>query len=259
MNRKRMILWTTGLVYFLLFPAFLSAQEPEVKRERVFTGTGLYGFMNGGADQFLEYGVSRLVTRDVVYKGEEFTVDLYDMPSPEDAFGIYSLHIFKCARADNEGCIDCLSPYQLQAVVGSQYVSVVFPSGSQAARALADELVRYYAPAQGLPQPEVPEALGVSLPYSARVKLLRGPISVSSASTSLSKLLDGVAYTGVWFIADKPGKGYKALIQFPDEKEKAKVASQMAAADRLAEGPGFLYISGKEKETEEEDYGGFGF
>ncbi len=259
MNKRRISLFLTGLAGLLLLPAFLLAEEPEVKRERVFTGTGLYGFMNGGADQFLEYGVSRLVTRDVAYKGEEFTVDVYDMSSPEDAFGIYSLHIFKCARADNEGCIDCLSPYQLQAVVGSRYVSVVFPSGSEAARRLADQLVRHYAPAEGLPQPAVPEALGVSLPYSGRVKLLRGPISVSSASTSLSRLLDGVAYTGVWFIADKPGKGYKALIQFSGEKEKAKVASQIAAADRLAEGPDFLYIFGKEKETEEEDYGGFGF
>lgn len=42
------------------------------------------------------------------------------MPSPEDAFGIYSLHIFKCERTDVLGCIDCLSPYQLQAVVGNK-------------------------------------------------------------------------------------------------------------------------------------------
>ena len=33
----------------------LEAQEMTVKRERVFTGTGLYGYMNGGAEQFLEY------------------------------------------------------------------------------------------------------------------------------------------------------------------------------------------------------------
>lgn len=256
---KRMSLFAAVLWCFLLLPAFLWVQAPDVKRERVFTGAGLYGFMNGGADQFLEYGVSRLVTRDVVYKGEEFTVDIYDMPTPEDAFGIYSLHIFKCTRADNDGCIDCLSPYQLQTVAGSRYVSVVFPSGSEAARALADELVRYYAPAEGQPLPAIPQALSLAPPYSGRVKLLRGPISVSSASTSLAKLLEGVAYTGVWFIANKPGKGYKALIQLPDEKDKEQIASQIPPADRLDEGPGYIYISGKEKETEEDDHGGFGF
>ena len=58
--------------------------------------------------------------RDVVYEGQEYTVEIYDMPTPEDAFGIYSLHVFRCQRADTLGCIDCLSPYQLQAVAGNK-------------------------------------------------------------------------------------------------------------------------------------------
>ena len=46
--------YLTGLLFFLLIPLTVWGQDPEIKRERVFTGTGLYGFMNGGADQFLE-------------------------------------------------------------------------------------------------------------------------------------------------------------------------------------------------------------
>ena len=41
----------------------LEAQEMTVKRERVFTGTGLYGYMNGGAEQFLEYRKSGIPGR----------------------------------------------------------------------------------------------------------------------------------------------------------------------------------------------------
>ena len=83
---KHVIYWL-GLLTFI--PAFLAAQEVEVKREREFTGSGLYGFMNGGAEQFLEYGVSKLVARDVVYEGQEYTVEIYDCllytsPSPRD-------------------------------------------------------------------------------------------------------------------------------------------------------------------------------
>ena len=40
---------TQWLAFLLLVPALLTAQEVEVKRERTFTGSGLYGFMNGGA------------------------------------------------------------------------------------------------------------------------------------------------------------------------------------------------------------------
>lgn len=127
--------------------------------------------------------------RDVIYQGEEYTVEIYEMPSSEDAFGIYSLHIFKCQRADTLGCIDCLSPYQLQAVVGDRYVSVVFPSGSPAGQQGADELLRRYLPANEADTPRVPELLDLSSPYSGHVKYLRGPIGISGVSTSLSKLL----------------------------------------------------------------------
>lgn len=127
---------------FLCIPLLLSAQEVEVKRERTYNASGLYGFMNGGTDQFLEYGVKQLVVRDIIFKGEEYVVEIYDMPTPEDAFGIYSLHTFRCERADTLNCINCLSPYQLQAVSGNQYVSIVFPSGSAVAQQNADERMK---------------------------------------------------------------------------------------------------------------------
>ena len=56
----------------------LDAQEMTVKRERVFTGTGLYGYMNGGAEQFLEYGVTKLTARDLEYNGEEYALEIYE-------------------------------------------------------------------------------------------------------------------------------------------------------------------------------------
>ncbi|MCD8270785.1 MAG: hypothetical protein LUD46_21760 [Parabacteroides sp.] len=42
--------FTQWLSLLLFIPAFLAAQDVEVKREREFTGAGLYGFMNGGAE-----------------------------------------------------------------------------------------------------------------------------------------------------------------------------------------------------------------
>lgn len=175
---KHVLQW---LGFLLFIPALLAAQEVEVKREREFTGSGLYGFMNGGAEQFLEYGVSKLIARDVVYNGQEYTIEIYDMPTAEDAFGIYSLHVFRCQRADTLGCIDCLSPYQLQAVAGDKYVSVVFPSGSATAKSKVDELIRYYLPMDGKDNPEIPELLNEMSPYSGKLKFLRGPIGIPAS------------------------------------------------------------------------------
>lgn len=247
------------IALFLLIPALLFAQEPEIKREREFTGSGLYGYMNGGADQFLEYGVSKLVTRDLVYKGEEYTLDIYDMPTPEDAFGIYSLHIFKCSQADSDGCIDCLSPYQLQAVAGKQYISVVFPSGSETAKSNAGELIRLYARMDGKYNPQIPAEMDMDLPYSGRLKLLRGPISVSGASMSLSRLTEDIEYTGIWFIAGQPSKKYKAFICLKDKKEVEKLKAKIPASDIIETGENYVFIEKQETEKEEDDHGGFGF
>ena len=247
------------LILLLLIPTLTDAQEVEVKREREFTGSGLYGFMNGGAEQFLEYGVSRLVARDVVYEGQEYTIEIYDMPTPEDAFGIYSLHVFRCQRADTLGCIDCLSPYQLQAVAGNKYVSVVFPSGSAAAKVKADELIRYYLPMDGKENPAFPEQLKELFPYSGKLKFFRGPIGISGVSTSLLHSLKDILYTGVWFVADRPSKGYRALVCVKDAKEVEKLKEKVPTSDIIQSGNDFIYLTGKEQENREDDHGGFGF
>lgn len=245
---KHFMQWLSLL---LIIPAFLAAQDIEVKREREFTGAGLYGFMNGGAEQFLEYGVSKLVARDVVYDGQEYTIEIYDMPTPEDAFGIYSLHVFKCQRADTLGCIDCLSPYQLQAVVGNKYVSVVFPSGSAAAKSKVDELIRHYLPMDGKDNPAFPAQLSDLSPYSGKLKFFRGPIGISGVSTSLMHYLDGIAYTGVWFVADKSSKSYRALVCLKEQEAVDKLKAKIPASDLIQSGDDFIYLSGREQEKQE--------
>lgn len=230
-----------------------------ITRERVFTGSGLYGFMNGGADLFMEYGVTELITRDIEFEGEKYTVDIYEMPTAEDAYGIYSMHIFRCQRADTLDCIDCLSPYQLQAVVDNKYISVVFPSGSAKAQKGADEVIRAYLPEKSKTSPSFPSGLAGDLPYSGVIKYLRGPLSVSSASKDLSILLKDITYSGVWFRGERGEDTYKAYILLPDAAEVIKLKERIPTAEIIEEGTGFLYIKGEEKEEDTPDYGPFGF
>jgi hypothetical protein len=255
MNITKKILILSALLVSIQLPA----QEPEVRRERVFTGEGLYGFMNGAADQFLEYGFKTLVTRDITYKGEAFTVDLYEMPTREDAYGIYSMHVFRCQQADSMGYIDCFSPYQLQAVVDNIYISIVFPSGSSQAKQLAGELIPLYCKAENSSMPDIPEEIATSPPFSGVVKYLRGPISVSNASRDLTALLKNVAYRGVWFIAGPQTKSYKAAILFPSSEALEKWKQAIPESDILRSDNEAIIILRKEKETEPVKSGEFGF
>ncbi len=234
----------------ILISLHVSAQEPEIRRERVFTGEGLYGFMNGAADLFLEYGFKSLVNRDLIYKEEAFTVDMYEMPNPENAFGIYSMYVFRCQHADSLGAIDCFSPYQLQAVVDNLYISIVFPSGSTKAQQIAGELIPLFVPAKQSSMPAIPDLIVSSPPFSGIVKYLKGPISVSSASRDLTALLKNVDYIGVWFKPDNQTKTYKAAILFPSSEAMEKFKSSNPEIDIIQSHKNMLLISRQEKESE---------
>jgi len=258
----------------LLLASYLSAQEtPEIRRERVFTGEGLYGFMNGAADLFFEYGFKSLINRDISYKGEDFTVDIYEMPNRNDAFGIYSMHVFRCQQADSIGAIDCASPYQLQAVVDNFYISIVFPSGSARAQQLAGELIPLFVKGENssLPDnhqeikaensvlPDIPPDIAISPPYSGIVKYLKGPIAISSTSRDLTALLKDVAFRGVWFRADPQTKSYKAAILFSSPEAKEAFEKTIPDSDIFLSDDNLLLIKRKEIEPPPSKSGEFGF
>ena len=247
------------LLFFVLYvPFIMSAQEPEIKRERVFSGDGLYGFMNGGAELYHEYGFKSLVNRDIVYKGEAYTVDVFEMPSREDAFGIYSVNVYRCQQADTMGYINCISPYQLQAVVENYYVSIVFPSGSTKAQQLAGELIPLFLSGKRS-SIDIPEDIASSPPFSGVVKYLRGPISVSGASSDLAAILKDITYRGIWFRADRQTKSYKAAILFASPQALEQFQQSIPTSDTLRSENETIIIRRNEIEKTPANGGEFGF
>lgn len=250
------------IVLFLLTLSTVSliAQDIKIKRERVFTGPALYGFMNGGADLFFEYGVERLTNRDIVYKGEEFTVDVYDMPTPEDAFGIYSIHIFKCTRADTLECINCLSDYQYQTIQGNSYISVVFPSGSAKAKKLVPEILeKLLPPAEESNKIRLPRLLQSESSYSGRIKYVRGPLAAVNASVGFYTSLRDIAFENAWIIKEKKAYIYHALVYFKSSADKERQRLAIDPAKILREGNNYLYYVGEEILEENTETKGFGF
>ncbi len=58
----------------------------------VYVRKNLFELINGGADQYLDYGFQKLLHAEYARKDDPrrfLTIDLYDMGTPEGAFGIY--------------------------------------------------------------------------------------------------------------------------------------------------------------------------
>ncbi len=235
-----MIIHRITIIVIIFLCSIQSAfSQIEVKRERVFTGTALYGFMNGGSDLYYEYGFKELVSRDIVYKGEEFTVDIYTMDKSLDAFGIYSIHAYKCQRADSLGSFDCLSKYQMQAVDGNSYVSIVFQSGSKAASKAADELYRIYV-VDGKTKINIPRQLAyLAKPYSGTLKYMKGKLGVANVQSSLSDMLDGIGNYEIWYIQDAV-KGDAILFLLPNAKDCSLLQKRIPKEKIIRKGEKFV-------------------
>ena len=191
-------------VFVCLLGGIVIAQEkPEVIKEHRYVGKALYGFMNGGSDLYYEYGFMHLAASEVKYKGEEFTVERYKMDSADGAFGIYSIHAFRCVRADTLDRFNCLSKYQLQEICGDEYISIVFQSGTDSAKKSADELMHIYTDdlRDAAKKVTIPgEFLSQTAVRSSVLKLLKGPLAVNNIYSDFNPWVDGIEEYSVWLV-----------------------------------------------------------
>jgi len=117
-----------------------------LKSERTYTRESLFGYMNGGAELYLEYGFERLVVSEIDIDDTGYKVEVYKMNDPEAAYGIYSVSVFRC---DTSGHLDdyaCQTTYQLQVCKGQYYISIINNSGKTGAADQSINLARKLLP-----------------------------------------------------------------------------------------------------------------
>lgn len=106
---------------------FLSDSETdggETVTRKTYDGSSLWGYINGGADLYLEYGFKKLYLQEIRKNGITYKIEIYEMNDPESAFGIFSVSRYKCGADTSIPVWNCAMPYQTQFVKGSYYVSV---------------------------------------------------------------------------------------------------------------------------------------
>ena len=107
-----------------------------------YAGQALFGYIDGGAELYLEYGFKKLGRQEVLSSNEKIVVEIYQMAGANEAYGIFSVQRFKCVPVDTLSPNTCLSKYQVQAVVGNCYVSIINESGSAVAQRTSVDIFR---------------------------------------------------------------------------------------------------------------------
>jgi hypothetical protein len=114
------------------FPSIDESDLPDAsfKAARVYTGASLFGYINGGAELFREYGFSDAWVTEIHYMDGKFLTEIYRMTGPEEAFGIYSVSRYRCMNTTSLSPFSCQTPYQWQICKGPYYISIVNSTGS---------------------------------------------------------------------------------------------------------------------------------
>jgi Family of unknown function (DUF6599) len=198
---------------------------------RVFGGPDLYGYIDGGAELFLELGFDRLTLQKYRSGANEFAVEIYRMADPVAATGIYLMKCGKVTRDPSFAPRHTINRHQLMFVRERYYVTVNNLSGAdRMSRALVafGSLV-----ASRLPADRVPAELAL-LPAAGLVpgseRLVRGPFSLQSLYTfgdgdifQLGGRRVGVAGD----YKDAAGTTTRIVIVYPDAPDAARAFANL--------------------------------
>ncbi len=218
----------------LIIAAAVQAQPPVSLSEHDFDGLriesavtypadGLWGYINGGADLYLEYGFESLISQRIAWQGQRITVDIYRMSSEKAAFGIFSVQRFRCLKiyvfTDN----DCLTSHQYLAAKGPYLVSIVNTVGNTRQEDLTLTLASKLMSKIPDSPLQVPILFSQEMlqPFVASLKMAVGPLGIQNGFPFLEPLLAGFDGFTVWAITvtDDFNKGNLVRIEFANKPD----------------------------------------
>lgn len=236
----------------------------EVISTQVYEGNGLWGYINGGADIFLEYGFQRVYAQEVASQGSHYKIDTYCMADPLAAFGIFSINRYRCTTADSLQMPHCITPYQVSAVLGKNYVSIAHEVAGDPVTKEAIKLVHalsknLYDTSISLPDPFIEEN------DVYHIKCMRGKLGIMNGFPPLYELFEPwTDYT--LFIMPVPSPDAKSILARVDFQETRgrddfskhlikwqqgdKKSPLLVIGSREVVPSGLIFLLGKEEEME---------
>jgi hypothetical protein len=197
-------------------PALRPGELPglEIRRTEGFAGDALYGYINGGADLYHEYGFEQLSVQDVRVDSDAHFIEVYLMADPGGAFGIFSISHGECTPADSLPESSCASPRVVQWAQSRYFVRIAGESWSPEAQAARLRLARTLSvkiPGDAWIIPAVPAAAGGT---ERTLLLVRGALGMQNGFDRWSSLVEGLENFEAAIASREDSTGYTAIGEF---------------------------------------------
>lgn len=195
--------------------------EGVIESGNTYTKESLFGYMNGGAELYLEYGFDRLAVTQIEIGDTGYKLEVYRMDDRAAAFGIYSVSVFRCDTSGHIGDYSCQSDYQLQLCKGPYYISIVNDAGSREAVRKTAMMAAMLEPMIQGPSFEISDFMH-GIPFDEEIikaTLVKGELGLYNGANEWSDLLqDAENYSCL--IAEGAGEAVLSL-KFDDDRSQA--------------------------------------
>jgi hypothetical protein len=226
------------LIFCIVLCSFTSISQeiPEItaeefsdftlNRNECFDGGSLWGYMNGGADIYLEYGFEKLRVEEFSNEDETIKLEIFKMDDPISAFGIYSIKTFKCEQSNLVTTTDCLNRFQFQLLYGNYYIQLINESGSENAKqtliSMAETLLKKLKPQELLlPLTYLTDSLNFS---PSQINMVKGDLGVHNKAMYLEDSFNGIENYQIYYantiVDGKKVKYYEIVFDKPEMKNK---------------------------------------
>ncbi len=199
------------------FPRLTENDLPGIKitREQTFDGSSLWGYINGGADIFLEYGFDKLLLQELSINGLNFKVEIYKMNNPVSAFGIYSVSHYKCEDKIKSVKYSCLTQYQIQCAIDCYYISIINTNGSKEEQETSNRLFNHVTNKISWKDFSLPPLFNNKLlsKQKDQTKYFKGILGVQNGMMDWYDYFDGLGEFEIYVLPAKFDKGEAAIAQ----------------------------------------------
>jgi hypothetical protein len=199
-------------------------------KDMVYDRTTLYDYLDGGAEVYLAFGYKEVLVRKFADASKnEINLDIYDMGTSAEAFGLFS-----CDRQDPEAGIGQESEYGLGLLrfyQGRYFVSITASGDESKAEAAILELGRKIAPKLGPtgPPPELLKLLPATGQKKGRTSYFHNAVHLSNryfvASENILNLDEATECAFAEYTMDSGEAGSLLLIRYPNGAKSLAAAA----------------------------------
>lgn len=199
-----------------------------------YEGKALYGYIDGAADLYNEYGFLRLAVERCTYRNAPLTLEIHEMTDEIAAAGIFSVSSADCSTHEALGLFSCVSPQVVQWASSRYFVRAINASGSVDGSEACLVLAVALQAKMGGDSPHLPASLAMVQARPGAVKIMRGRLGLENGFDHWSALFEGFEQFELYVLPVGAGGG-RAVVA---EARFAATADAARFSARFMQKPG---------------------